>query len=86
MHTQYCAQNKRLSFYFSEHKLRVEIDEYSHADRDIACKQSRKLIIKKYNIRINPDSADFNIYRLINQICMHIKQPTKEPLIHNLSK
>ena len=27
-------------------------------------------------IRINPDSADFNIYRLINQIHMHIKQST----------
>ena len=37
-------------------------------------------------MRINPDAADFNIYRLINQICMHIKQSTKEPLIDNLSK
>ena len=48
MHTQYWAQNKRLNFYFSEHKLKVEIDEYGHADRDIACEQSRKLMIKKY--------------------------------------
>ena len=28
MHTQYCAQNKRFDFYFSEHKLGLEIDEY----------------------------------------------------------
>ena len=34
MHTQYCVQNKRLDFYFSEHKLGVEIDEYGHSDRD----------------------------------------------------
>ena len=33
MHTQYCVQNKRLVFFFSEHKLGVEIDEYGHADR-----------------------------------------------------
>ena len=28
MHTQYCVQNKRFDFYFSEHKLGLEIDEY----------------------------------------------------------
>ena len=28
-------------------------------------------------IRINMDAADFNIYRLINQIGAHIKQSTK---------
>ena len=37
-------------------------------------------------IRINPDAEDFNIYRLINQIRMHIKQSTKKSLIDNLSK
>ena len=33
MHTQYCVQNKRLNFYFSEYKLGVKIDEYGQADR-----------------------------------------------------
>ena len=37
-------------------------------------------------IRINPGAEDFDIYRLINQIRMHIKQSTKKSLIDNLSK
>ena len=90
MHTQYCVQNKRLDFYFSEHKLGVEIDECGHADRDFEYKQSRQLMIEKKLgckiIRINPDAADFSIYRLINQISMHIKQSTKKSLIDNFSK
>ena len=65
MYTQYCVQNKRLDFYFSEHKLGVEIDECGHADRDFEYKQSRQLMIEKKLgckiIRINPDAADFNI-------------------------
>ena len=85
MYTQYCVQNKRLDFYFSEHKLGVEIDEYDHADRDFECEQSRQVMIEKklaYKIiRVNPDAADFNRYRLINQILMHIKQSTKKSLI-----
>ena len=36
-------------------------------------------------IRINPEAADFNTYRLINQIRMHIKQ-SKKSLTDNLSK
>ena len=90
MYTQYCVQNKRLDFYFSEHKLGVEIDECGHADRDFEYKQSRQLMIEKKLgckiIRINPDAADFSIYRLINQISMHIKQSTKKSLIDNFSK
>ena len=63
MHTQYCVQNKRLDFYFSERKHGVEIDEYGHADRDFEHEQNRKLMIGKKRdckiIRINPDTADF---------------------------
>ena len=40
MHTQYCIQNKRLDFYFSEHKLGVEIHEYGHAERHFEYEQS----------------------------------------------
>ena len=47
MHTQYCVQNKRLDFYFSKHKLGVEIDQYGHADRDFEYEQSRQLRIEK---------------------------------------
>ena len=66
MHTQYCVQNKRLDFYFSEPQHGVEIDEYGHADKNFEYEQSRKLMIEKELVSriiiINPDAADFNIY------------------------
>ena len=78
MHTQYCVQSKRLDLHFSEHKLGVEIDEYGHVDRNFEDENSRQLMIEvKLGckiIRTNPDSRDFNIYILINQVRMHIKQ------------
>ena len=41
-------------------------------------------------IRINPDAADFNINKVINQVYMHIKQSTikstKNSLIDDLSR
>ena len=90
MHTQYCIQNKRLDCYFSKHKLGVEIDEYGNVDRDFEYEKSRQLMIEKKLgckiIRINPDAAGFNIHRLINQICMYIKQSTKKSLNDDLSK
>ena len=46
------------------------------------------------SIRTNPDTADFDMNRIINQIYTHIfkstkkqtKVSTKKPLIHDLSK
>ena len=32
--TQYCIANKRIDAYFSEYKLRIEIDEYNHESRN----------------------------------------------------
>ena len=40
--TQYFVQNKRLDFYFFEHKLKVGIDEYGYADRNFEYEQSRQ--------------------------------------------
>ena len=37
-------------------------------------------------IRTNPDDANFNMNKLINQIYMHIIKSTKKSLIHDLSK
>ena len=37
-------------------------------------------------IRTNPDAADFNMNRLINQIYKHIIELTKKSLIDDLSK
>ena len=94
MHTQHCVQNKRLDLYFSEQKLGIEIDEYDHEGRNSEYEQSRQLMIEEklgcVFIRTNPDAPDFDIYRLINQVHLHIKQSTvkstRNSLIDDLSK
>ena len=37
-------------------------------------------------IRINPDEENFNIFRVINKIHIHIKKSTKKSLIDKISK
>ena len=97
IYTQYCIKNKRLDAYFSKYKLEIEVDEYNHKHRDPDCEQSRQFIIESHGItiiRTNPDDANFNMNRLINQIYTHIikstkKQTnvsTKKSLIDDLSK
>ena len=74
--TQYCIENKRLDAYFSNHKLGIEVDEYNHEGRNSNYEKSRQLMIENHGItiiRTNPDAADFDMNRLINQIYMHIK-------------
>ena len=87
--TQYCIENKRLDAYFSNHKLGIEVDEYNHEGRNSNYEKSRQLMIESHGItiiRTNPDAADFDMNRLINQIYMHIIESTKKSLIDDLSK
>ena len=95
--TQYCIENKRLDAYFSKYKIGIEVDEYNHEGRNSNYEKSRQLIIESHGItiiRTNPDSADFDINRLINQIYTHniestkkqTKVSTKKSLIDDLSK
>ena len=91
--TQHCIKKKRLDAYFPKYKLGIEIDEYNHEGRNFEYKQSRQFIIASHGItiiRTNPDAADFDMNRLINQIYTHIiestKVSTKKSLIDDLSK
>ena len=95
--TQYCIENKRLDTYFSKYKLGIEVDEYNHKGKSSNYEKSIKLMIESYGItiiRTNPDAADFDMNRLINQIYRHIikstkrqtKVSTKKSLIHDFSK
>ena len=95
--TQYCIENKRIDAYFSKYKLGIEIDEYNHESRNSNYEKSRQLMIESHGItiiRTNPDAADFDMNRLINQIYTHIikstkkqtKVSTKKSLIDDLSK
>ena len=87
--TQYCIENKRIDAYFSEYKLGIEIDEYNHESRNFNYEKSRQLMIESHGItiiRTNPDAADFDMNRLINQIYTQIIKSTKKSLIDDLSK
>ena len=78
--TQYCIKNKRLDAYFPNYKLTIEVDEYNHEDRDSNYEKNRKSMTEDHGIaiiRTNPDAADFNINKLINQIYRHISQSNK---------
>ena len=87
--TQHCIKNKRIDAYFSKYKLGIEVDEYNHEGRNSNYEKSRQLMIESHGItiiRTNPDAADFDMNRLINQIYKHIIKSTKKSLIDDLSK
>ena len=78
--TQYCIKKKRLDAYFPKYKLGIEVDEYNYEGRNFENKQSIQLMIESHEItiiRTNPDAADFDMNRLINQIYTHIIKSTK---------
>ena len=75
--TRYWIENKRLDAYLSKYKLAIEVDEYDHEDRYSNYEKNRQSVIENHGItiiRANPDVADFNINKLINQIYRHISQ------------
>ena len=87
--TQHCIKNKRIDAYFSKYKIGIEVNEYNHEGRNSEYKQSRQLLIESHEItiiRTNPDSADFDMNRLTNQIYTRIIKSTKKSLIDDLSK
>ena len=74
IHTQFCIENKRLEVYFPKYKLGIEVDEYNHEGRNSNYEKSRQLMIESHGItiiRTNPDAADFDMSKLINQIYTH---------------
>ena len=87
--TQHCIKNKRLEAYFPKYKIGIEVDEYNHEGRNIEYEQSRQFMIESHgitSIRTNPDAADFDMNKLINQIYTQIIKLTKKSLIDGLSK
>ena len=79
--TQYCIENKRLDAYFSKCKLGIEVDEYIHEGRISNYEKSRQIMIESQGIttiRTNPDAADFDMKRLINEIYKHIIKSTEK--------
>ena len=81
MQTQYVLRY-RTDLYFHGYMLAIGIDENGHSDRNIDFELKRQKTIEqelgsKFT-RIDPDKEDFDIFRAINEIFRHIKQPTKK--------
>ena len=74
-----CKHNtlSQIDLYFHKYKLAIEVDELGHNDRNIDYEIQRQRALERelgcVFIRINPDAADFNIFREINKIHRHIK-------------
>jgi len=77
MKTQHPVLGYRIDLYFPDYNLAIECDENGHSDRSIPEEiQRQRRITKKINcqwLRFNPDSTDFNIFDVINQIFAIIK-------------
>ena len=61
----------------------MEVDEYNHEGRKSKYEKNRQLMTESYGIpiiRTNPDAANFDMNRLINQIYRHISQSNQEKL------
>ena len=50
--TQYCIENKRLDAYFSNYKLRIEVDEYTHEGRNSNYEKSAQLMIESHGMKL----------------------------------
>ena len=76
MQTQYTILGYRIDLYFYKYKLAIEVDELGHNDRNIDYEiQRQKALERELDcafIRINPDAADFNIFKEIKKIHRHI--------------
>ena len=90
MQTQYTVVGYRIDLYFHKYKLAIEVDELGHIDRNIDYEIQRQRTLERelscVFIRINPDAADFNIFKEINKIHRHIKKLSKKSLIDKISK
>ena len=66
----------RIDLYFPKYKLAIECDEFGHSDRPEGYDETRQEYIKnELNcrfIRYNPDSDNFSIFNVINNIINYI--------------
>ena len=88
MQTQYSVLGYRIDLYF--HKLAIEVGKLGHSDRNINDEIERQRPLERelncVFIRINPDAADYNIYREINKTHRHINQSNKVTLKEEQAK
>ena len=68
--------------YFHDYELAIKIDENGHNNINIDYEIKRQKAIEQEPdckfIRNDPDKEDFDIFRTINEIFEHIKEPTRK--------
>ena len=82
MQTQYNVLGYWINLYFHDYKLAIENDENGNSDINIDYKIKRQKAIGQELsckfIRIDLHKEDFDIFRAINEVFRHTKQPTKK--------
>ena len=82
METQHIVLGYRIDLYFHDYKLPIEIDENGHNDRNIVHGIKRQKVIEQKLgcefTTIYPDKEDFDIFKIINEIFIYIKELTKK--------
>lgn len=85
---QYSIERYRVDLYIPEYNLVVECDENNHRGRDKDYENEREKYIKyKLNchfIRYNPNSDNFDIFKVIRDINMYISEKQKLSHEHNI--
>lgn len=75
METQYNIDNYRIDLFFVEYNLAIECDERHHLSNKIN-DDTRQLYIQRKTgcrfIRFNPYDRDFNLFKLLNEIYVHL--------------
>ena len=74
----YSVLGYRIDLYFHDYKLAIEIDENGHSNRSIDFEIKKQKAIEQISgrkfIRIDPNKEDFDIFKAITEIFMHIEQ------------
>ena len=90
-----CYKQFRVSSYFidlyiPEHNLAIECDEHNHRDRDQEHEKERQQYIedklKCQFFRFDPDSKNFNIYKLIRDVENFLKNKEMQKLNEDIEK
>ena len=73
--------NRKPDIWFKNHNLIIEVDERNHENYDSDDENEREDMFKKNNFKIfrcNPNDPNFNLYKFLGEINLHISKLCKE--------
>lgn len=87
MFDQYSIENYRIDLYFPDYKIAIECDEHNHKYQISEDIIRQEIISNKLDcifIRYRPYDKDFDIYNVINEIYVKIREKILNN--HNIKK